>query len=66
MTDSDGDGIFEAKIPTGTWEKVIFVRMSKNTTDNNWNNKWDQTANLDLSYGKVYTINSNNHTGVWK
>ena len=45
MTDSDGDGIYECVIPAGI-ENIIFCRMNPNTTENNWNNKWNQTGDL--------------------
>lgn len=48
MTDSDGDGYYEVNIPEGYTfgENVIFCRMNPSTTANNWNNKWNQTADL--------------------
>ena len=47
LTDSNGDGIYELTTQ-GTHEKVIFCRMNPETTENNWDNKWNQTA--DLTY----------------
>ena len=46
MSDPDGDGIYEATVPAGSWTNVIFCRMNPSTTANNWNNKWNQTGNL--------------------
>ena len=45
MSDSDGDGIYEGVVQEG-YSNVIFCRMNPSATDNNWNNKWNQTANL--------------------
>ena len=62
MTDSDGDGIYEAVVPAG-YENIIFCRMNPNTSANNWNNKWNQTADL-----KVPTDGTNCYTvkaGTW-
>lgn len=62
MTDSNGDGIYEVVIPEGI-SNIIFVRMNPSTTTNNWNNKWDQTADL-----KVPTNGTNLYTvaeGAW-
>lgn len=61
MTDSDGDGIYEVNIPEGYdygSGNVIFCRMNPNTTANNWNNKWNQTADLVIpSDGtNLYTV----------
>ena len=47
MTDADGDGIYECLVPRG-FAKVILCRMNPGTTENNWDNKWNQTGNLDV------------------
>ncbi len=41
------DGLYEATIPAG-YSNIIFCRMNPGTTANNWNNKWNQTANLTV------------------
>lgn len=61
MTDADKDGIYECTIPAGI-ENIIFCRMNPSTTANNWDNKWNQTA--DLKYDGTnnhYTVKS----GTW-
>ena len=62
MTDLDNDGIYEAVIST-SYPKVIFCRMNPNTPANNWDNKWNQTANLTVptNGNNLYTVNS----GTW-
>ncbi len=40
--------IYEASIPAGDYSKVIFARMNPATTENNWDNKWDQSADITL------------------
>ena len=47
LTDADGDGIFECAAPAG-YPSVIFCRMNGSSTENNWNNKWNQTADLTI------------------
>ncbi len=47
MTDTDSDGVYECEIPEG-YPSVIFCRMNPNATANNWNNKWNQTADLTV------------------
>ena len=47
-TDDDGDGIYEVTIPDGEWSNVIFCRMNGSTTENNWDNRWNQTGDLPL------------------
>ena len=65
MTDSDGDGIYEAAVPSG-YNNVIFCRMNGSATANNWNNKWNQTGDLTVPTGNniLYTI-SGWSTGSW-
>ncbi len=47
MKDSNGDGIFEVTSPSSkAYPNVIFCRMNKSTTANNWNNKWNQSGDL--------------------
>lgn len=50
MLDVNGDGIYEAE-SNGNHKNVIFVRMDGSKTDNNWNNKWNQTG--DLTYDGI-------------
>ena len=41
------------------YPKVIFCRMNPATDENNWDNKWNQTANLDFSpsgYKNVFEV----------
>ena len=62
MTDADGDGVYEGTIPAG-YDNIIFCRMNPNASANNWNNKWNQTADL-----KVPTDGSNCYSvkeGTW-
>ena len=47
MTDADGDGVYEVDVPAG-YPNVIFCRMNPSATANNWNNKWNQTADLTI------------------
>ena len=51
MSDEDGDGYYEATLPEGEWDKIIFCRMNPGATENNWNNKWNQTSDLDIPDG---------------
>ena len=66
MTDSDGDGVYEATVPAG-YVNIIFCRMNPSNTDNQWgengSHKWNQTANL-----LVPSDNTNCYTvaeGAW-
>lgn len=47
MVDSDEDGIYEGCVPE-IYSTIIFCRMNPGTTENNWDNKWNQTADLTV------------------
>ena len=70
MTDSDSDGIYEADVPEGNWTNVIFCRMVGSTTENNWDNKWNQTVDLaptddNNQFTVVAKEDGNKYTGTW-
>ena len=60
-----GDGTYEVHLPEGYDYgcNIIFCRMNPSTTANNWNNKWNQTADLKTpTDGKnLYTVKA----GTW-
>ena len=62
MTDPDGDGIYQCEAVSG-YSTVIYCRMNPGTTENNWDNKWNQTGNLTVLYNgyNLCTIND----GEW-
>ena len=41
-----GVGEYQVTVPEGNWTGFKFVRMNPATSDNNWSNKWNETANL--------------------
>ena len=51
-----GPDLYSADIPDG-YSMVIFVRMNGATTENNWNNKWNQTDDLSVDPGSTYQVN---------
>ncbi len=62
MSDSNGDGIYEANIPA-EYTNVIFCRMDPNK-ENGWsdNKTWNQTNNLEYDgINNMYTLAD----GVW-
>ncbi len=68
-TDSDGDGVYEVKVPSG-YTNVIFCRMNPGTTENTWDNKWNQTSDLAIPTDEnvQYTVQPNTWdygSGVW-
>ena len=55
MTDIDGDGYYECKVPK-SYPNVIFVRMNSGKTALNWDSKWNQTGNLTLGTSNRFTV----------
>ena len=54
------NGVYAAAIPASCTE-LILVRMDGETTENNWDNKWNQTADIaiaDLADNTVFTMTS--------
>ena len=49
------DGTYKVAIDA-KYDNVIFCRMNGSTSDNNWNNKWNQTGDLKPGDGSLYTI----------
>ena len=52
------EGTFTAAVPD-FFNKIILVRMNGETTENNWDNKWNQTDDIDFTTvadGTVFTI----------
>ena len=60
MTDDDGDGYYQAEIPSGTWKGLIFCRMDPTNLTNGWDTKWNQTNDLDIpstsDTNRCYTV----------
>lgn len=58
------DGIYSAEI-SDKCTSIIFVRMNPATTDNNWDNKWNQTADLTIPADKnCFNINAGEWDGA--
>lgn len=69
LADSDGDGLYELEIPQNgvDYAIVIFCRMNPGTTENNWNNKWNQSDNLNIPTDNkvVYVVDGWDKSGQW-
>ena len=75
MLATDEEGVFYCDYPTEyAYDRVIFCRMDPATVENDWNNKWNQTKNIDLfTGGNLYAITEghwgdnqdNGATGTW-
>ena len=65
MKDSNGDGIYVGNKPDNgkKYPNMIFCRMNPNANANNWNNKWNQTADLTCPTNgtNMYTVKE----GTW-
>ena len=60
MTDADGDGYYSCEKPDGC-DWVIFCRMDPATSANDWNNRWNQSANQGIPENNLFTVND----GQW-
>ena len=64
MTYNSTLGVYEVTVPTAKkYPNVIFCRMNPSASANNWNNKWNQTADLVIptSGANHYTVKA----GTW-
>ena len=67
MESSTCNGLFKVAVPNSAYTNVIFVRMNGATSENNWNNKWNQTGDLSISgTNNQFTISDANGNGSWK
>ncbi len=62
LTDEDGDGTYQVVVPEG-YTNVIICRMNPSTTENNWDNRWNQTGDLTVPTDSavLYTVPN----GTW-
>ena len=51
-----GDGTYTVTLPEGDWEQITFCRMNPSAAANNWDNKWNQSNDLDIVAGKTYVV----------
>ena len=58
MSTNDFSPLYQCNVPSGSWTNVIFCRMNPGATANNWNNKWNQTGDLNPGNGDVFKIPS--------
>ena len=66
LADGNGDGIYTALIPDGTWPNVIFVRMNPaGTNADPWSNKWTQTSDLTVNTTNNYYYVYDWDYGCW-
>ncbi len=57
---SSGSGIYWCYAPAGNYKHVIFCRMNGSQTTNIWDNKWNQTTDLELgNTNNRYTVMDN-------
>ncbi|MBR4389230.1 MAG: hypothetical protein IKT00_08650 [Prevotella sp.] len=63
MTAVGESGVYSASFDDTTYPKMIFVRMNGGTTENNWDNMWNQSNDLDAptENHQLYTLAA----GAW-
>lgn len=52
---SECEEVYMAQIPAN-YTNIIFCRMNPSATDNNWDNKWNQTVDCEVKNTQLYTI----------
>ena len=63
-------GYYKAEVPTGDYKNIIFCRMNGGTSTNNWDNRWNQTADLTFNGTKdIFVLATNaawdGETATW-
>ena len=62
----DESGYYVSEVDNFTYSTIIFCRMNPSTTENNWDNKWNQSANITMPQADVlYDMNSNTPWDFW-
>lgn len=64
MTKIGSSSVYRADIPSGD-TKIIFCRMNPSNSTNDWNNKWNQSGDINLVDGKNHFIKNNNWNDTW-
>ena len=49
------ENLYSVEIPQG-YSQVIFCRMNGASTENSWDNRWNQSENLDVVANSTYTV----------
>lgn len=69
VANCNADNLYEVTSPNKVYKNLIFCRMDPANATNNWNNKWNQTANLTYDGTKnAYALESgewDNVKGTW-
>lgn len=61
-----GGNIYSFSADPATYDHIILCRMNKAATENKWENKWDQTGNLDFTTStKYFRATSQSSDGVF-
>ena len=62
------NALYKVVDPNSGYTNIIFCRMDATKSANNWNNKWDQTIDLDLVKSKYFSVGSkktDKFEGTW-
>ncbi len=66
-TTLDGEsGYYFSEVDNSTYSTIIFCRMNPSTTENNWNNKWNQSADIAMPKADaLYDISGTTYWDSW-
>lgn len=59
-------GYYVSEVDNSTYSTIIFCRMNPSTTENNWDNKWNQSADITMpTTDALYEMSSNTGWDKW-
>lgn len=62
----DESGYYVSEVNNSTYSTIIFCRMDPSTTENNWNNKWNQSADITMpTTDALYDMSSITDWNSW-
>ena len=63
---NDESGYYVSEVDNSTYSTIIFCRMNPNTTDNNWDNRWNQSADIPMpTADALYDMSGITDWGGW-
>ncbi len=62
----DESGYYVSEVDNSTYSTIIFCRMNPDTPENNWDNKWNQSADIQMpTTDALYEMSNNTGWNSW-
>lgn len=62
----DESGYYVSEVDNSTYSTIVFCRMNPDTPENNWGNKWNQSADISMpTTDALYKMSSNTGWDSW-